>query len=324
MDPKYLLNLFICIINLMSIVQTEARSVCRYSYGCYICRTDSAKGGRCEIYRYCFRQRNRYNKVQCLRYNQRSTQDGCGIRPTRNIVGGSTSTEGKWPWQVSLQMKGSVHICGAVVINQNWLLTAAHCVYRTAAREFTAVFGEYDLGWKSGHEQYRSIFRTFVHPYFRPGGNYPNDVALAQLTSPIQYTDYVRSICLPSRYDSYDNDECWISGWGATRGTGSNRQLRELNVTLLNPNFCQNLWHGTIRPPLHICVNFGIKGACSGDSGGPLSCVRKSDGRFIVAGVTSWGDRSCQRYGFPSIYTNIKTFVPWIQNVIKANSRSPR
>ncbi|CAI9729895.1 9-like protease CTRL-1 [Octopus vulgaris] len=194
------------------------------------------------MYRYCYRQRNRYNRVQCLRYNQHATQDGCGIRPTRNIVGGSTSTEGKWPWQVSLQMTGSVHICGAVVINQNWVLTAAHCVYRTAASKLTAVFGEYDFGWRSGHEQYRSISRTFVHPYFSPGGNYPNDVALAQLTTPIKYTDYVRPVCLPSQSDSYANDECWISGWGATRGTGSNRRLRELNVTLLNPNFCQNLW----------------------------------------------------------------------------------
>lgn len=57
----------------------------------------------------------------------------CGKRmyPEPRIVGGSKASFGRWPWQVSLRewrRSTYLHKCGATLLNENWAITAAHCV----------------------------------------------------------------------------------------------------------------------------------------------------------------------------------------------------
>lgn len=52
-------------------------------------------------------------------------------RRVARIVGGNQSLFGQWPWMVSLRQwrKGAfLHKCGAALLNENWAITAAHCV----------------------------------------------------------------------------------------------------------------------------------------------------------------------------------------------------
>lgn len=43
------------------------------------------------------------------------------------VVGGKASQPAAWPWVVSIYKNGIFH-CGGVIINELWVLTAAHCV----------------------------------------------------------------------------------------------------------------------------------------------------------------------------------------------------
>lgn len=51
---------------------------------------------------------------------------GASAVPGR-IVGGSDAEPGQFPYQVSLRNQHS-HTCGGSILNENWILTAAHCV----------------------------------------------------------------------------------------------------------------------------------------------------------------------------------------------------
>lgn len=67
-----------------------------------------------------------------------------------------------------------------------------------------------------------------------------------------------------------------------------------------------------------MCAGYpqGGKDACQGDSGGGLVLPYLSaDGTYyfyVQIGIVSYGFE-CARQGFPGIYTQVRTFLPWIQ-----------
>merc|ERR1712106_627440 len=70
----------------------------------------------------------------------------CGLaqRNTR-IVGGEQTEVNEYPWQVGIVDKGSSSVwCGASLISNQWILTAAHCTYGKTASEIQTLLGEHD------------------------------------------------------------------------------------------------------------------------------------------------------------------------------------
>ncbi len=58
------------------------------------------------------------------------------------IVGGSNAAVGQYPWQAYIY--DGKYMCGASLINSQWLVTAAHCDFTLAT--WYANLGDYDIG----------------------------------------------------------------------------------------------------------------------------------------------------------------------------------
>lgn len=76
--------------------------------------------------------------------------------------------------------------------------------------------------------------QVIVHPNYNDS-LYNNDIALMKLNSPVNYSDYIRPICLASRSSLFNNaTACWASGWGDTNKSGE----------CLLHTFQGTYWHG--------------------------------------------------------------------------------
>lgn len=68
-----------------------------------------------------------------------------------------------------------------------------------------------------------------------------------------------------------------------------------------------------------LSVGSWMKGACAGDSGGPMY-AKRPDGSWVVVGVTSAGIEILQTcIGLENSYTDARTHKNWIRKVLKEN-----
>ncbi|XP_044843596.1 chymotrypsin-like protease CTRL-1 [Mauremys mutica] len=250
------------------------------------------------------------------------TRSGCGvpaIKPVVNslqrIVNGENAVPGSWPWQVSLQNRNGFHFCGGSLINQDWVVTAAHCEVRAGTD--VAVLGEYDRSSGAEPIQVKSIARVIPHPYWNEK-TIDNDIALLKLASPAQLDARVSPVCLATASESLaSNPTCITTGWGRTSGTASSAavQLQQVSLPLVTVSQCQQYWGSKITSSM-ICAGGAGASSCQMDSGGPL--VYLKDGAWTLIGIVSWGSNNCN-VRTPAVYGRVSAFRTWIDSVLASN-----
>ncbi|XP_006873847.1 PREDICTED: transmembrane protease serine 11B-like protein-like [Chrysochloris asiatica] len=226
------------------------------------------------------------------------------------VKGGSNAQEGEWPWQASLKMNGK-HYCGASLISDRYLVTAAHCFKKSKnPRNYTVSFGTRVNPPYMKHY----VQKIVIHEDYKPNEHH-DDIAVILLTEKVVFNNDVHRVCLPEASQIFlPGEGVVVTGWGALSHNGEYPVLlQKAPVKIIDTNTCNSkeAYNGLIWDTM-ICAGYmeGNIDACQGDSGGPLVYPNSRNIWYLV-GIVSWGTE-CGQINKPGVYTRVTSYRNWI------------
>ncbi|XP_022659287.1 trypsin-1-like [Varroa destructor] len=240
-------------------------------------------------------------------------QSSCGVSTTSRIVGGEQVHGDNWSWTVALMRPadgGMEQFCGATLISDQHMITAAHCIANMKPYAMTARIGYTNLDEADGSQDLR-IGTAKLHPHYN-SSNYYADIAILKLQQPVQFSTRLQPCCLPDARDNTGRIAIAV-GWGSTAfGGPQTNVLQQVTLPIWSNQECQDKINIAVFDEM-LCAGRKDEGghdACQGDSGGPL-LVRNSEQRWSLEGIISFGFK-CAQKGVPGVYTRVSKFSDWI------------
>ncbi|KNC24639.1 hypothetical protein FF38_01176 [Lucilia cuprina] len=234
------------------------------------------------------------------------------------IIRGTRGALGEYPWHVILKQNPSDPLlCGGSIINNKWVLTAAHCIQ--CRDPIYMLFGTIRLLNAAVNRISKNLY---PHPFFNPV-TLAFDIGLVELNYPIEYNVYIKPIALITKAEADETDfigvVTYVSGFGYYTD-----EMHELSPWLLwgveeiiNTSVCDFIYGPVLNS--EICsVGFTAEKQhpCRGDSGGALVWRNKMRQQKQIGVVTAVKIK-CSKY--PTSYSRVSSFLNFIYNITGLN-----
>lgn len=236
------------------------------------------------------------------------------------ILAGQTSADAPL-LDVSAVISDHTGTCSATVLNDRFLLTAAHCDYAPGAAVRVAVR-------RNRGETDAKVLKFLKHPLYT-GKSILHDIAVVEIDPPLSGSPRVRlHVGPPVPPGTFVR----AAGYGVDRpdfksmpvGKAGMGVFRRVDLPVVSTADCKKrLTRNNIQLPPeftnenYVCAGFIDPGHCGGDtcvgdSGGPI-VVKRGDGGYVQVGLTSAGSGCGGASNLPGIYTNVGSHAGWVK-----------
>ncbi|MFF2527130.1 serine protease [Streptomyces liangshanensis] len=205
--------------------------------------------------------------------------------------------------------------CGATLISDTYVVTAASCVRGKTAGTTAVLLGDRDTA-SSSDTNFAALYpvgRWIIHPSYTPATN-RNDIAVVQLAKKATLNVGVRPALVDANTqpNAYAGQTAVAMGWGTLSYGGQQpTQLHRVQVGIITASQC-NAYYGTVDGNQQLCTHTPDKGPCQYDTGGPLA-QQLANNKTNLVGIISYGQGCAAAY--PDVFTRVAAYRPWIANI---------
>ncbi|XP_014285106.1 venom protease isoform X2 [Halyomorpha halys] len=215
--------------------------------------------------------------------------------------------------------------CSGTIITSKFILSAASCAELKGFGPATwARLGGLQISPDNNVNEWvnQQIADRIPHPDYKEGALY-NDIALFQISKEVPFSLWMSPICLHN--GRLVKGEVTASFWGESQTNPDSPDLMESRMTIDDHQKCQSMTPESrsfprgVKEPLMFCASvedYNPNYCPTETAGGPILVRQEGECLATQIGIASYRKQSCGETNFPTVYTRVSQYLPWIEAIV--------